>query len=184
MNFSQRSIKGKNQDDVVKSLKTSWLASQKLENSKKQPLFFRSPLNLSYLEPKICEKSSSLLVVQSSPCSPCFSFSTLARFDHTIFEKFKSNLKSDRVSCIRTLSSEEKLKRSQRFLFNKDMRHFSYETKLKKIEEFNKNYENSKQIVLTTRQNIYEGKKLVRQSKLRLKFTKLEIRLQKGVKKK
>lgn len=178
------STKNKYREDVVKSVKASLLMSQKLDYfAKRLPPHFKTPPNFSSMVMKStsCEKCSSTSITYSSPCSNSFSFSTLSRFEHTIFEKFKSKKNLDRISCIRKISDEEKLKRSLRFSFNKDMKNFSYEKKLEKIENLSKNYEYSKHIVQIAKSNIVEGKKSHRESKLRLKFSKLEIRLKKGV---
>ena len=53
--------------------------------------------------------------------------------------------------------------------------------KIKRIEDFNRNYECSKSIVQLTKFEIVESKKNERESKLRLKFLRLEIRANKGV---
>ena len=50
-----------------------------------------------------------------------------------------------------------------------------------KIEEINKNYEINKSLTQITKNEIFKLKKHDRESKLRLKFNKLEIRLNKGV---
>ena len=54
-------------------------------------------------------------------------------------------------------------------------------SKIKRIEDFNRNYETSKNIIQLTKSGMVELKKNERESKLRLKFSKLEIRLHKGV---
>lgn len=174
----------KNRNEVIISLKNSLLASQKLEYfSKKSSEFLREPPQSKNIRIKYLAQlgSSTPSVKYTDTSSPSFSFSSLSRFENSIFEKFRSIDYTDRFPVAHKLSSEEKIRQSQRFSINKDMRQYSPESKLKKLDDLRKNYEFSKHIVQLTKSNILENKKLKRESELKLKFKKLEIRLNKGV---
>lgn len=157
------------------------LASQKLEYfNKRSSDYHRYPPSTKNIKLKYIS-SSTPAVKYFEIKSPSFSFSNLSRFENSVFEKFKSIFYSDRYPVVTRLTSAEKNRQSQRFLINQDMSQYSPERKLKKIEEFHKSYEFTKSIVQQTKKNILEGKKLNRESKLKLKFNKLEIRLNRNV---
>lgn len=69
----------------------------------------------------------------------------------------------------------------KRISSNKDMALYTPLNKIKRIEDFNKNYEKCKNINQSTKNGILEQKKIGRESRLKLKFNKLEIRMNKGV---
>ena len=87
----------------------------------------------------------------------------------------------DRGFSIKKLSSEERFLQEQRLHMNRDMSSCTPLKKIKKIKELRKNYEANKLLAQITKNEIIEEKKHERESKLRLKFNKLEIRLKKGV---
>ncbi|OMJ89431.1 hypothetical protein SteCoe_8430 [Stentor coeruleus] len=164
-------------EDIIKALKMSVLATQRLENyEKKSHPYLKSPPIKRYLKdlsPQPCANFSNSII--SEKITQGFSFSTLTRFENSIFEKFKN-----RTPCLAKLTSEEKLLQEKRFLTNQDMSKCTFEKKLKKIQDLRFEYDNAKNSAQLIKNEILEEKFIERDSKLKLKFNKLDIRMNKG----
>lgn len=88
------SKKVRTRENIVSALKKSILASHRLEYfSKKEHIYLKTPPKLAYID-KVLNFSNpvspSLTHSPNERSSPACSFSNLSRFDHSIFEKFKS----------------------------------------------------------------------------------------------
>ncbi|OMJ72097.1 hypothetical protein SteCoe_29550 [Stentor coeruleus] len=166
-------------EDIIKALKKSVLATQRLEYcQKKSHPYLKSPPIKRYLKdlsvsPQPCANFSNSII--SEKMTQGFSFSTISRFENNIFEKFKN-----RTPCLKKLTSEEKLLQEKRFLANKDMSQHTFEKKLKKIQDLRFEYDNAKHLAQIIKNELLEDRFIERDSKLRLKFNKLDIRMNKG----
>jgi hypothetical protein len=88
------------------------------------------PKIIKPLSPK--SSSTSFLSTSQTPSSNFLTFSTLTRFNNTIFDKFKGNKKTVRPFQLKKLSPTEKSSQTLRILKNKDMSpHHPSEKKLK-----------------------------------------------------
>ena len=175
--------KHRTRENIIISLRNSVLASLRLEYfSKKKPTYINTPQPPKSKKLSISHAGSPILKVSKEKITPTFSFSSLSRFGNSIFEKFKCKKNIGRPSLIKTRYSEEKLIKATKILkINQDMSLYTPRKKRIKIEEINKNYEINKSLTQITKNEIFKLKKHDRESKLRLKFNKLEIRLNKGV---
>ena len=176
-------VKKKTKQELMEDLRRSPLISLKLryfDRTEKSPKFLsKIPTTLKALtpiDPKKLNYSPLDPFLTFEKTSNCHTFSKLGRFEHNIFENFKSTSYSDRISKLTTLKPEEKETQALVLNKNKDMSGQSPKMKKLKISSLNQSYEIRRSLSKNRKHEILKQKSLKTKEKIELKFKKLEFR--------
>lgn len=171
--------------EIFQSLQKSFAKNHYLSKllNKRDSHISKSPVIPKYIKrtspPNIALSSSTSSL--KSQFLRSFTFAKASRLDNSIYEKFKSIFHLDKIYNSRQSSACSNIRQTQILSKNKNMSQYSPLNKKKIIVERSQvnNFFNG--VVQITGKNLKVLKKQEQENRLRVKFNKLEIRQNKGV---